>query len=278
MSKFTTVARITYGAIANEGNRMAPLARYRAEKTGITRIVSEKESVTKVNRSHQIVGVVVAAVIVAGASILYSVAHASTAPPSVRAQNRSPLVATRPDLLRTASPRWLRAASGTGHVGQLSVPFPLPPGCTFQPLTQATVAPAGATTAVLSNVPSDLGHSAGVEYTPCSPVPSHALMTPYTPGEISFHIVSVTQYEGTAGTIQIGLDIPSAAAVAAGLSLGDPAGSLTDGATLYVQYGSDPQGAVTLVQWMDNGAIVTLSSNDVPASRLKALADTVTVR
>lgn len=89
--------------------------------------------------------------------------------------------------------------------------------------------------------------------------------------------MSVTHYVGTAGTVDIGLETPSAAAIARGFYLGDAGGSLADGPALYVTNVTNAHVPITVARWMHNGMIVTMSSPDVSASRLAALAGTVTV-
>lgn len=215
------------------------------------------------SKARRLIAFATGALLVYAASVYFTAVSTSAAHPEAKSTPK-----------HTSNSARRVGVSGT----PLHVAFLFPPDCTFQPLS-STPTPAGSETATLNQTPSDLAQSVDVEYTPCSQnVPPNALKTPAAAGTISFHIVSVTRYVGSAGTVYVTLDTPSAAAVSQGVSLGLADGSLADGTALYSLSATGPEGAMNLVQWMHNGTIVTLSSAQVPGSRLTALASEVTVR
>ena len=238
------------------------------------------------NRTCQFVTLVAAGCLVATASASFTFVHASAARPAAKAGTHD-----GPSTLRTVPHQYLQGSdrvrtSGLAHLRtlqqqqhRLPVLFPLAQGCTFQPLTLPPNAPAGAATATLSQVPSDLSESAGVEYPPCPGDPSNALTTPEAPGSIIVGIPSVTRYTGSAGTVFLTVNTPSAAAVSYGLYLGDPAGSLPDGTQLYAMNAQGPPGDPSnFVEWWHDGVIIIMSSPDLSNSDLEALASSVSVR
>lgn len=231
------------------------------------------------NRTRQLGFLLAAIAVVLGASTSFMLVHASAVHSHTKAPAHSHSQALISQVRRDMS-RVRNEMRQNQPDHALPVLFPFPPNCTFQQLTLPLMAPAGAATAVLAHVPSDLSQTAGVEYTPCSkPILRREPTTHIGPDDISFHIVSVTRYAGAAGTVYITLDTPSPGAVSRGLYLGTPSGVLSDGARLYAMNTSGPPGLpTTFVQWMRGGMIVTVSSAELPTSRLVTIAGSVDVR
>lgn len=157
------------------------------------------------------------------------------------------------------------------QLGYMPVQF-----CSYQALASSP-ASGGRATAVLSPAPADLSQSAGVEYPPCAGDPTARLRA--LSDVVAFQIDSETRYVGAAGTLYLTVDTPSAAAVARGLYLGNPAGSLPDGTPLYLNATATEPSSYpsTLIQWAHGDSVVTLASNDLSASALESLASSVTV-
>jgi hypothetical protein len=204
---------------------------------------------------------VLAPILVAGASAVFALVHLPVTPSGAQTPGN------------TAAQD---AAALRQRLQQIPMVVMLPPDCTFQTLT--TSRPHGAVAAVLDQIPTDLGQSVGVEYTPCStPVRANAPAQP-DPNVvgISFHIISAVRYVGSAGTVYATVDVPSAGALSRGLNLGSRVGTRPDGTALYLlnAIGSSPS---TMVQWMHGGMVITVAG-DLPPARLEVLADGVSVR
>lgn len=155
----------------------------------------------------------------------------------------------------------------------------LPPDCTYKALGSQLTGQAQPQTATLPAAPVGFDQSVGVAYPPCS-VP----LTPVSQAQpdassvgISFHIVSVTRYMGSAGTLYVTLMQPSVTALSRGLNLGnDVVGARPDGTSIYALNGagSSPSGTV---HWLQNGIVVSVAG-DVSISKLLSLAAGVQVK
>ncbi len=155
----------------------------------------------------------------------------------------------------------------------------LPPDCTYKALGSQLTGKAQPETATLPAAPVGFDQSVGVAYPPCSvpltPVPQ-AQPDASSVG-ISFHIVSVTRYMGSAGTLYVTLMQPSPTALSRGLNLGnDVVGARPDGTSIYALNGagSSPSGTV---HWLQNGIVVSVAG-DVSISKLLSLAAGVQVK
>lgn len=174
------------------------------------------------------------------------------------------------------------SSSTAGHASAILSPdripvgIMLPPDCVFQSDTTPRQVPAGATLASLNPVPSDIGQSIAVAFTPCSSSPQ-AQTTAVQPADvagINFHIVSVTRYQGSGGTVYIAVIRPSDVAWQHALQLGGNAGTRADGADLFSMTSSDsPSNGI---EWRHGDLLVQVSS-DLPLDRLTALANDVTL-
>lgn len=159
---------------------------------------------------------------------------------------------------------------------RIPVGIMLPPDCSFQATTTVPQVPAGAALASLNPVPSDIGQSMAVAFTPCSSSPqaqAPAVQPPDVTG-ISFHVVSVMRYQGSGGTVYLEVIKPSDAAWQHALQLGGDAGTRADGTPLFsMMSAASPSNGV---EWRHGDLLIQVSS-DLPLDRLKALANGVTV-
>lgn len=163
------------------------------------------------------------------------------------------------------------------EVGPLLMPDV--PDCAPHGTSTDVPSPDGRAVGRLSPVPSGLAQSVSATFPPCD-VPKVAPVSQVPPSEqVSFRVLSQVQYSGSLGTLTVVTAVPSAAAISAGLDLGNRSGSLPDGTELWsMQFATDGTNfPANHIEWFKDGHIVELAS-DMPLDSLEALATNIAVR
>lgn len=166
-------------------------------------------------------------------------------------------------------------APGTVEVGPLQPPAS---SCPLQLTSADRVSVDGAPTARLAGPPANLDQWVKALLSPCvssarSPI---APNTPEPP--IWFKVDGMVSYGGDAGTVSIVTATPSPQALADGIALGSPDGSLADGTPLWSQFSVGDSTSQWVVLWQTQGVIVQMSSADLTRAQLTSLASAVVVK
>lgn len=177
-----------------------------------------------------------------------------------------------------------RSLSSPTQSSSPNVPVPglmMPPkewSVCSQNTTLSAPAPDARSVARLPSPPAGLSDSLTAEFPPCAAAaPSAPVAGPTGPSTLSFQVEGELQYEGSDGSVTIVTAVPSPAAVQQGVYLGDPAGSLADGTTLWSQTDdTNPSSVLNELAWYDQGVIVRMTSS-MPLSTLQSLARNVVI-
>jgi hypothetical protein len=135
-------------------------------------------------------------------------------------------------------------------------------------------APDGRRIAQLDPIPQDLSGSVSAVFTPCEPNrPSRIVPTPpVSPYEWeTVRILSIVLYKGGAGSVELITGQATSEGMRRGLYLGNPAGTLSDGTSVFDLACTGGCAHGDNIRWLRDGLIVSLSG-DMPVEQLKAIA------
>lgn len=153
----------------------------------------------------------------------------------------------------------------------------LPPAggdCTFRSSRIGSSAPDGSSFGRLNRVLAGLSDFIGALFPPCN-VPR--VQIPSDPLSPTMRVVTVMQYRGSDGTLDVATLRPNDAALRQGMYLGQAAGALPDGTRMYALQGRGDGMPLSMLRWSERGIVIDLESEDLPLSALKLAAlDVVT--